>query len=82
MSETSLELMHIYAQHLVTETGVLPKHNLLYLWRVDYPLPVGVGDDAEAILLKLGDGEKVCNPALVDPNFKHPEVTNAVLTMP
>ena len=69
-----LELTHLNVRHLIAETGVLREHNLLSLWRVDYPLREGVIGDKEAIILKLGDEEKVCNPALVDPHFKHSEV--------
>ena len=41
---------------------------------MDYPLREGVSGDAEATLLKLGDEEKVCNPALVNPHLNHSEV--------
>ena len=73
--EITLELTHINVRYLVAETGVLQEHHLLSLWRMDYPLRDGASSDAEAILFNLGNGEKVCNPALVNPNFKHSEVT-------
>ena len=60
--------------HIFAETGVSLELNLFSLWCVDGPLPVGVAGDAESIFLELGDGEKVRNPALVDPHFKHSEV--------
>ena len=70
-----LELTHINVRYLVAETGVLQEHHLLSLWRMDYPLRDGASSDAEAILFNLGNGEKVCNPPLVNSHFKHSEVT-------
>ena len=75
MSKIFLELTPINVRHLVAETGVLHKHDLQSFWRVDYPLSQSVSDDAKAILLKLGDREKVYNPALINPYFKHSEVS-------
>ena len=57
MRETFLELTHIYVRHLFADTGVSQKLDSFSLWCVDCPIPKGVSDDAEAILLKLGDGE-------------------------
>ena len=75
INEPFRELTHINVRHLIAETGVLHKFNLLALWRVDYPLSEGVSSDAEAIFPKLRDREKVRNPALVEPDFEYPEVT-------
>ena len=66
-----LELTHIKLWRLVAETGVLREHDLHSLWRVDYPLSEGISGDAEAILPKLGDREKVCNATLIKQNFKN-----------
>ena len=38
-------------------------------------MPAGVNDNMEAIGLKLGDEEKVCNPALVNEHFKYSKAT-------
>ena len=48
------ELTHINVRHIFAETCVSLELNLVSLWCVDGPLPVGVAGDAESSFLSWG----------------------------
>ena len=48
-------------------TGVLFKQKTLNFWRCDNPIPLGIIVNGVSILFKLGNGEKVRNTFLIDP---------------
>ena len=69
--KVTLDLTHINVWHPGTQTCVPQERISPSLWGVHYPLSEGVGGHTESTCLKLGNGEKVCNAFLINPQVKY-----------
>ena len=55
--------------HFLAHTSVLLKQKTLIFWRCENPIPLGIVVNGVSILFKLGNGEKVSNTLLVEPEI-------------
>ena len=69
MWKVILALTQIDVRHSAAQTGVSPEYNLL-AFSVHRSLCEGASGHTEPIYFKLGDGEKVSNPFIIDSHIK------------
>ena len=65
---------HVNVGHTIVHTSVLLENDLVDLWIIYCPVCVRITRHAEAVSFKLGDGEKVRDPTLIQPHIEDAQV--------